>query len=303
MAAHPFIFGSNPKPYFFGSLPLITSGPSWEPETIAYMTAIAVPADGTLYYPSTIYERTGLQLWQAFDAFVVTGKSAGWWSKLLALYPNIGGTSASHKFNAINPVDTNAAFRLAFVGGVTHSAAGVTGNAVNGHSDTFFNDQTQGIDRNNFGYTFYSRSDVASSTQTDMGANREIPSPNRYTFIASKTASNTHAGQIYGIGGVSNYGAALTSLGSFTITRETAIQDTMLFYQNGVLKGTGSSVATAYINAKTYLMALNYQDILVFTRSSRNYAAHAIHNGLSGVEVTAFHTAIQTLQTALNRQV
>lgn len=278
------------------------SGPVWQAETTAYMTAIAVPADGTLYYPSTIYQRTGLQLWQAFDAFVVTGKSAGWWSTLLAFYPYIGGTATAHKFNAVNPVDSNAAFRAQFFGSVTHSATGVQGNGVNGYANTFFNDQTVGVDRNNFGITMYSRT-ASVSTGVDMGAAGIVPSISAIWLWIRRTAGSD-MGAAYDD---TNFGFAASyvpnSQGSFTVTRQTAEANTQRLYRNGALVGSRLAfAATPYTNQSVFLMCRN-----VFgspdTYSSRNYAAHAIHNGMTAANVASFHTALQNLQVALNRNV
>lgn len=272
------------------------SGPVWQAETTAYMTAIAVPADGTLYYPSTIYERTGLQLWQAFDAFVVTGKGAGWWSTLLAFYPYIGGTATAHKFNAVNPLDTNAAFRAQFFGSVTHSATGVQGNGVNGYANTFFNDQTVGVNRNNFGISFYSRT-ASVAVNCDMGHNTTS-----YTLMFIRaTASNDsiycYDDSTFVVNVVPN------SQGSFTITRQTSDANAQRFYRNGTLLASKTAFAPfPYVNNNMFLMARNSLGSPA-NYSSRNYSAHVIHNGMTAANVASFHTALQTLQTALNRNV
>jgi hypothetical protein len=57
-------------------------------------------------------------------------------SKLKAAYPFIGGTAAKHKFNLINPVDSDAAYRLTFAGTVVHDAVGMTPNGSDGYADT-----------------------------------------------------------------------------------------------------------------------------------------------------------------------
>jgi hypothetical protein len=78
----------------------------------------------------------------AINQWVVDSKAAGIWTKMKALYPIVGGTATSHKFNLKNPLDTNAAFRLVFAGGVTHSSNGFTGNGTNGFANTFVNPNT-----------------------------------------------------------------------------------------------------------------------------------------------------------------
>ena len=62
-------------------------------------------------------------------------------SKMVALYPMVGGTASAHKFNLKDPRDLDAAFRLVFSGGMTHSSTGVLFNGVNGYGNTFLNRQ------------------------------------------------------------------------------------------------------------------------------------------------------------------
>ncbi len=61
----------------------------------------------------------------AVNTLVLSLKSGNIWSKMKAVYPFVGGTATSHKFNLIDPRDLNAAFRLSFVNGWTHSSTGV----------------------------------------------------------------------------------------------------------------------------------------------------------------------------------
>ena len=64
----------------------------------------------------------------AIDTLVIQLKAIGVWNKMKAIYPFVGGTATTHKFNLKNPADTNAAFRLVFFGGVTHDNTGIKFN-------------------------------------------------------------------------------------------------------------------------------------------------------------------------------
>lgn len=59
-------------------------------------------------------------------------------SILKACYPFIGGNENAHKFNIINPLDTDDAFRLHYIGVITHDEKGFKGNGINGMADTHF---------------------------------------------------------------------------------------------------------------------------------------------------------------------
>jgi hypothetical protein len=52
----------------------------------------------------------------AIDTLVLDLKAASLWTKMKALYPFVGGTSTTHKYNLVDPADTDAAFRLTFNG-------------------------------------------------------------------------------------------------------------------------------------------------------------------------------------------
>jgi hypothetical protein len=51
-----------------------------------------------------------------------------------AIYPFVGGTASTHKWNLTDPRDLDAAYRLSFSGGWTHNANGITGNGVNSYA-------------------------------------------------------------------------------------------------------------------------------------------------------------------------
>jgi hypothetical protein len=71
---------------------------------------------------------------QAVDQLVINLKSYGIWSKLQVIYPFVGGTSITHKWNLKDPRDLDAAYRLTFSGGWVHSSTGITGNGSNAYA-------------------------------------------------------------------------------------------------------------------------------------------------------------------------
>jgi hypothetical protein len=78
--------------------------------------------------------------------YIVTNfKKIGVWSKIRALYGFVGGTAASHKWNWKDMRDLDAAFRLQFFGGITHSNLGIKGNGTTGYANTFFTPSVSGV--------------------------------------------------------------------------------------------------------------------------------------------------------------
>jgi hypothetical protein len=72
-----------------------------DPDAIAFIAAAGI---------------TDLVQKAAITTLVLQLKSDAIWSKFQAIYPLVGGTAFTHKFNLINPLDTNAAFRLHIFG-------------------------------------------------------------------------------------------------------------------------------------------------------------------------------------------
>jgi hypothetical protein len=82
----------------------------------------------------------------AIDNLVIGLKADGIWTNMTAIYPFVGGTATTHKYNLKDPRDLDAAYRLAFSGGWTHNSNGITGNGVNTYADTFsFSSRTIGV--------------------------------------------------------------------------------------------------------------------------------------------------------------
>jgi hypothetical protein len=90
-------------------------------------------------------------------------KNYGLWDKMKAIYPFVGGTSGSHKFNLKDPRDLDDAFRLVFAGSWIHSSTGVTPDGSTGYADTKFNPYAQ-LSLTNQSYSIYKQSNTTSKT-------------------------------------------------------------------------------------------------------------------------------------------
>lgn len=136
----------------------------YEPETIDYFNTIGIAEDSTVYFASTIFEKTGKQLWRAVNKFVAKVKT----DKGLTLGVNnlkdyidvihlfLGGTSTRAKTNLCNPLDTNAAFRLTFSGGWTYNGGGAQPNGTNGYAIVHWTSSANGAS-NRVAYGKYMR--------------------------------------------------------------------------------------------------------------------------------------------------
>jgi hypothetical protein len=96
----------------------------------------------------------------AVNQLVLDLKAASIWTKMKAIYPFVGGTASLHKWNLKDPRDLDAAFRLTFFGGWTHTTNGAQGNGTNSYADSFFIPSTQYSVIDNAALSVYSRTNI-----------------------------------------------------------------------------------------------------------------------------------------------
>jgi|LakMenE18May11ns_1017448.scaffolds.fasta_scaffold9835993_3 hypothetical protein len=222
------------------------------------------------------------------------GTGAG---KIKVLYPFVGGTAATHKFNFVDPRDLDVAFRLVFFGGWVHSANGILGNGGNTYADTFLNPFTE-LSLTSSHLSIYVINNSNVGTPYDIGNADDAGIAVRPTFLISRYSSNL---AYFGIAdaGYSTNNASLDSrafwLGS---TNGSRTQD---FYKNGVLFASGAGV-NAYSDRNLYLGAANAGGTAGFF-SDKQFAACSFGEGLSSTEQANYYNSIQTFQTTLGRQV
>jgi len=102
-----------------------------------YSFGVAYDPDAQAFF--TASGLTGATNLNAVNQLVLDLKAASIWTKMKAIYPFVGGTAALHKWNLKDPRDLDAAYRLVFNGGWTHSSTGALPNGTNAYANTFFN--------------------------------------------------------------------------------------------------------------------------------------------------------------------
>jgi len=230
----------------------------------------------------------------AITNLVADLKVAGIWTKMKAIYPFVGGTATTHKYNLKDPQDTNAAFRLSFSGGWTHSANGALPNGTNAFADTFFQPSTN-LSNYSVSLGYYSRTNNPANTTVDIGslsAGNFMHMHLRYTGdIWYALLQQTIIDQV----------ANSDSSGFFVGNRNSDSQKK--HFRNGANLGTITTLVSATLSTQNiYLGALNNSGN-ASNFSSKQTAFASIGDGLTDPEATAFYTAVQTFQTALSRQV
>lgn len=229
----------------------------------------------------------------AINTLVIGLKAASLWTKINAIYPMAGSTSASMKFNLKNPVDTDAGFRLSWFGGWTWSATGAKPNGTTGYARTYITPTAIGA-TNRFAMGIYSR------TQ-DLTINRAwgclIAATNLF-------ASHSFNGANFVIGNVaSNLVYPPDPSTRFHIGRRTSTTF-MEAYRNGVSVGTNTTAITALPALEMYLGARNQSGAAgTYTTQEIAFAFIAGAAALTDTDAINLTTLVNNYQLTLGRNV
>jgi hypothetical protein len=233
----------------------------------------------------------------AINQLVLDLKSYGVWTKMKALYPFVGGTAITHKYNLKDPRDLDAAYRLQFVNGWTHSSTGAKPNGIDAYADTKLNENSV-MTLGNEHISTYLRTNV-QGLFADIGV--WLNAYNYGTQILPRfTYPFTYDTYIGYVNDTSNsYFSNNDSRGFFISNR---ISTTHLKLQKNSTINTFSVNSINKINANFWIGARNI-DINGHLYSPREQAFASIGDGLTDTEATNFYTAVQKYQTTLVRQV
>lgn len=260
---------------YYSLISMMPKTPAYDPDAQAFFTASGL---------------TGATNLTAINNLVIALKSYGIWTKMKAIYPMIGGTAALHKWNLKDPRDLDAAFRLVFNGGMTHSSTGILFGGVNGYADTFLNPIISSTNH----LSFYSRT-LAVNVQVEMGCWDGI----------GGIMSQIRPGANYVSGNPSAFVnfTTTTDARGFWLGSRRATNDREV-YRNGVSQATNTTTdTTALPNFKIYIGARNSANNNVELYSNKECAFASIGDGLTDTEAANFYTAVQAYNTTLSRQV
>lgn len=246
----------------------------------------------------------------AIDDLVIGLKSDGLWTQMNAIYPFVGGTASTHKYNLKDPRDLDAAFRLVFNGGWTHSNNGALANGTNGYADTRLNAATI-LNNASYNYSVYSRTQIiASSYPAFFGAQYVIQPEDQpeewYGNIVLQYLPNTPTNtlNIYyaqNAGNYKTYNSSITT-GMFNVNNDTG---TISLFKDGINQTITGTTEPVYLpNGEIYLGALNsigFGSAAGF--NNIQYAFSTIGSKLTNTQSANLYTRVQAFQTALSRQV
>ena len=231
---------------------------------------------------------TGTTQQSAINTIVISLKANNIWTKLDAIYPMVGGTATTHKFNLKNPADTNAAYRLNFVGGWTHSANGALPNGTNAYADTFWLSSQQ----NSASLSFYSR------TNSDGLVHEYGSGIGPLTYLIIRYNNLTYAA----VNSSSDNTFANTDSRGFYLMSRTA-SNAVKVYKNASAVITASTASTGIAPYNMIISAWRIDPNTISRYSNRECAFATLGTGLNDAESANLYTAIQAFQTTLGRQV
>ena len=233
----------------------------------------------------------------ATNQLVIDLKSANIWTKMKAIYPFVGNTASSQKYNLKDPRDLNAAYRLVFSGGGTFSSNGYQPNGVNSFADTFLIPNTA-LTNNNTHISFYSRTN-SSGLYFDMGSGQAT---GQYFDLALNITGNVFADQ-YNNSTARITTANANSQGFYISSRTTS--SLFKLFKNATQLGTtntGASTGFTSITSSVYLSALHEGGSNLYF-SNRQCAFASIGDGLTDAEALALYNAVNAFQVTLARNV
>jgi hypothetical protein len=235
----------------------------------------------------------------AINTLVVGLKADSLWTKMLAVYPLVGGTAAQHKYNLKNPQDTNAAFRLNFSGSWIHTPSGSKPDGTTAYANTYFIPSTSWT-LNNGSVSAYSRTNNVELTSVIYGTKGSDFSSAVYAVIDARQDALNSA--------VLHNGLNLATLATPPTTTAINLISSRINTNEIIvaLNGTTTpyvSTPTALSPASIYLSARNNNNaVSADLFSSRQLAFAHIGTGLTQAECTQLYNRIQAFQTTLGRQ-
>ena len=246
--------------------------PAYTARTSAFATATGIT------------DTTILNALNTFDTGLI---SNGLDTKMKAIYPFVGTTATTQKFNFMDARDLNAAFRLQFNGGITFTSNGIQFGGSNGYANTFVQPSTV-LSLNDTHISLYSRTNNSSQVfdiQCTATPSLDIAMWGGTTFYNVNQALN-----------YSTYSDGST-LGFRLINRTSSVSE-KLFKNNSLVAtvtNASTSLSPGVIDIGRYYFGGYY--------SNRNYAFISIGSGLTDGEATTFYNLVQAMQTSLSRQV
>lgn len=270
----------------------ITNAVSYDPDAQAFINATGIGGTNAL----------------AINNLVLALKTGSLWTKNDAIYPIVGGTANTHKYNLKDPYDTNSAFRLTFSGSWTHSSTGMTADGITAYANTHLI-PSGNLTLQQAHMSYYSRTSTVSSfskTYVALGAAQGnfqtfrlshsksglqpstiIASQNSIRFLTDQAVINNPADR----------------LGHYINSRTGSGVTDLAIYKNGVLAANSTTSPGQTENTIPIFIGAQNNNGVAADFDYIEYAFISIGDALTSGEAATYYTAIQNFNTTLGRQV
>lgn len=232
----------------------------------------------------------------ALDTLVATLKFNSIWDKLYAIYPFVGGTQQTNKYNLIN----TGSYLLAFTGSWAYNDNGISGNGTDTYANTSFIPQSSVSNFvTNGSLGIYTRTNTTSSGY-DMGCEDSVGSVRRVYFI-SKNTGNKSSFDI-SVNPLSST-ADQNGAGLFLANISGSNTNNQQIFRNGTSIASQTNVLTQTVSVPLFIGANNFRNLGANAIVSESFSLASIGKGLTDSEASTYYTIVQNFQTSLNRQV
>lgn len=244
----------------------------------------------------------------AYNFTAVNGKSTYIWGAqsevgTLTAYQPIATTQQAYisnqfKYNLKDPRDLDAAFRLVFNGGWTHSSNGATPNGTNGYADTKLVPSAQFSAGNNSS-GIYIRTENTNAGAL-IGTQSSGNSSTRNWIFVRLDGTNYHEIR-NNTSLITSTTSPATSQGYWMNNRITTAQQKM--FRNGSSLASSNHTENANFSTVPFFISCQNNNGTAAEYSNRQLAFAHFAEGLTDTEAANLYTRVQAFQTALSRQV
>ena len=223
----------------------------------------------------------------AINDFVLQLKDNSLWQKFYAIYPMVGGTATTTKWNLKDRRDEDAAYRLTFSGNPVFAATGVLFPSSSDYADTHFADSL--LNYKNSAISYYSRTEN-TILGYDMGCTDGAWPYNQLTVYSDPSEPaylSAWLGYIPNISTPNTTGLFMLSSSDVSIS----------LYRNGVNLGSSDTEPNAYFTGLTLLIGASRGG----PSGQRECALATIGESLTDAQSLTFYHIVQSFQSNLKR--
>jgi len=215
------------------------------------------------------------------------------WTKMKAVYPFVGSSASSTKWNLKNPLNADTAFRITWNGGMSYGYYGIQGNGSNAYGNPYFYPTTNFTAFNDLSFSIYLGLNL-DTIQSPLGC---INASYRGYSVFPRTSNTFYSNSGETLGTTS--ATSTDSRGIYIVNRKAPSTSETL--KNGVFLMTNGGVNDfptlpypIVISARTLNGTLEYY-------STNKIGWVGFHDGLTHNESVTLNNIIQRFLTALSR--